>query len=57
MDRVITITLEEYRKLVEKAERIAVVGRMLDSTSYVNVEDIRAILGIDERKENENETV
>lgn len=47
----ITITLDEYRTLVAKAERIEAVGRMLGEIQYVNVEDIKAILGINEAKE------
>ena len=54
-ENTITITLDEYRELIAKAERIEAVGRMIDSTNYVNVDDIKAILGISECKgEKEN---
>lgn len=52
MDEItITITLDEYRTLIAKAERIEAVSRMLGEIQYVNVEDIKAILGINEAKE------
>lgn len=56
-ENTITITLDEYKELIAKAERIETVGRMLGTLNYVNVDDIRAVLGINEVKENENETV
>lgn len=56
-ENTITITLDEYRSLIAKTERIEAVGRMFDSTAYVNTDDIKAILGINETKEKENETV
>lgn len=57
MENTITIILEEYRSLIAKAERIEAVGRMIDSTNYVNVDDIKAILGIADVKESGNEAV
>lgn len=56
-ENTITITLDEYRDLIAKAERIEAVGRMLGTLQFVNVDDIKAVLGITEVKENENETV
>lgn len=47
MNETITITLEEYRNLIAKAERIETVGRMIGSTNYVSVDDIKAILDIE----------
>lgn len=41
------ITLEEYKELCEKAERIATIERLMNANSYVTVADILAILGID----------
>ena len=54
-ERKITISLEEYKKLIEKAERIAAVKRFTDCMEYPSVTEIKIILGIE--KENENETV
>lgn len=52
----IKITLEEYRDLLRKAERIATVERMFAS-GYVSSDDIKAVLGIKEEKESEDEAV
>jgi hypothetical protein len=51
-ENTITITLEEYKELLRKAERIATVERMIASTNYVNVEDIEVALDIKKAKEN-----
>ena len=48
------INLEEYAELVKKAERIAATERLINSGSYVTVDDIAAVLDIKRRKENEN---
>lgn len=56
-ENTITITLEEYRNLIAMAERIAVVSRMLGSTNYVNVDDIKAVLDINVREEACDETI
>ena len=56
-ENTITITLDEYRDLIAKAERIATVVRMLANTKYVTMDDIKVVLDINEVKENENETV
>lgn len=53
-ENTITITLDEYRELIAKAERIEAVGRMIDSTNYVNVDDIKAILGIEQTENKES---
>ena len=49
----IIITVDEYRELVEKAERIAAVERMMNRTDFVSNEDIYAVLGI-KKKVGEN---
>ncbi|MBR2388165.1 MAG: hypothetical protein IKB02_05285 [Clostridia bacterium] len=54
-ERTITISLDEYKELVEKAERIAAVERFLESASYPSLSDVEPILGI--AKESENEAV
>jgi hypothetical protein len=46
-ENTITIALDEYKELIAKAERIETVGRMLGTLNYVNVDDIRAVLGIE----------
>jgi hypothetical protein len=43
----IIISVDEYRELVEKAERIATVERLLKSDAYVSVKEVAAILAID----------
>lgn len=53
-ENTITITLDEYRELLAKAERIATVERMIDSTNYVNVDEIKAILGIEQTANKES---
>lgn len=50
----ITIPYEEYQSLLAKAERIATVERFLNSKIYVTMDDVKVILDIDYRKENEN---
>lgn len=50
-ENTITITLEEYRDLIAKAERIAVVGRIIDGTAYVSLSDIKTVLDITDAKE------
>lgn len=49
----VIISIDEYRELVGKAERINVVKRFMAKNEYVNVAEIKAILGIKEEKENE----
>lgn len=51
MENKITITLEEYASLLVKAERIAVIERMLAQDKYVSTSDIRTIVGIPEKVE------
>lgn len=46
-ENTITITLDEYRELVAKAERVEAVGRIITRTQFVNVDDIKAILDIE----------
>ena len=50
----ITITLDEYRELLAKAERIAAAGRMINADGYVTIDDISVVLDIKRVKENEN---
>lgn len=45
-ENTITITLDEYRELLKKAERIAAVERMLTITKYVSMDDVKIVLGI-----------
>ena len=46
----VTIALDEYRELVEKAERINAVKRFIAKSEYPNVSEIKAILDISEEK-------
>lgn len=43
----IVIPYEEYKSLVAKAERIEVVERILNSTEYISIGEIVAVLGIE----------
>lgn len=49
----ITITLEEYKDLLRKAERVATVERMVENSGYVSVEDVELVLGIKKEKGDE----
>lgn len=49
-ENTITITLDEYKELVSKAERIAAVERMFATGSYIGTEDIKPVLGIVEAR-------
>lgn len=49
-ENTITITMDEYKDLVSKAERIAAVERMFASGSYVSTDDIKPVLGINENQ-------
>ncbi len=49
-ERTITITLDEYRELVQKSERIETVRRFCEKSEYVSVEEVKNILGIKEQK-------
>ena len=53
-DAIVEITTSEYFTLARKAERIAAVERFVNANDYVSARDILAILGI-ERKEEQNE--
>lgn len=45
-DNYMVVTKAEYTELVEKAERIAVIQRLVDSGEYVGHKDIYSVLGI-----------
>jgi hypothetical protein len=47
-ERTITISVDEYRSLVEKSERIAAVERFFRRSEYVTDKDIKSILDINE---------
>lgn len=51
----VVLTKGEYKELIEKAERVAIIERELAKHDYICAEDLRIILSIN--KENENETV
>lgn len=54
----VTISSCEYKKYIAQSERIATLKRLLERTSYISVDDIKTILGIESKKgETENETV
>lgn len=49
-ENTIVISLEEYKELLAKAERIAAVERLLANLDYVRVEDIKVVLDVYSRK-------
>lgn len=51
----VVLTKDEYKELIEKAERIALIERLLDNGNYISVEELHLILNI--KKENSYETV
>ena len=50
----VTITKEEYTRLLIPLERIAVLERFLAANEYVSIDDVKTILGIDVKKEDKN---
>lgn len=53
-ERMIIITLDEYKSLIAKTERIEALKRFMTANKYLNADDVMAILGIYEVKESEN---
>ena len=54
--RTVEISVEEYRTLLRKAEKVAAVERLYNRAQYVSTGDIVAILNI-EKECGENEAV
>ena len=52
-EKTVEITVQEYHELLRQAERIATVGRFIETTDYINVVELKALLGIRERGRNE----
>lgn len=50
----VTISSDEYKELLRKAERIATVERMLANLAYVNIDDIKVALDIQKAKGDED---
>ena len=48
---VVEVPKSEYEKLVQKAERVDVVERLVAANEYVSTKDIVAILGIEIKKQ------
>lgn len=46
----ITISVYEYTRLLIAAERIAVCERMCEQGGYVSTGDLKAVLGIEDKK-------
>lgn len=46
MENTITISIDEYKELIAKAERIATIERMT-AQGYVSTDDMMAVLGIE----------
>ena len=47
----VEIPVEEYHDLLRKAERIAIVERLVNRCEYINTSDILAVLDIERRSE------
>ena len=55
MGKTITISLDEYKELIAKAERISAAKRFIAGQDYPSISEVESILGI--AKESENEAV
>ena len=53
----VMISSDEYKKLIAIQERVATLQRFIEANSYVSVEEIVSILGIEGAKVKSNETV
>lgn len=57
-EKTVEITVAEYHELLRKAERIAVLERMVSTGNYVSTSDMLAVLDLlPELVEVKNETV
>ena len=50
----VVLTKDEYKELIEKAERVALIGRLIANGNYISVEELYLILNI-ERGDNGND--
>lgn len=48
-ENTITITLERYNELLKNEERIATVERMYKANKYFSDDNIKTVLGIEEK--------
>ena len=44
---VVVIPKDEYTALIENAERVALIGRLLNNGNYISVEELYLILNIE----------
>ena len=51
----VTISIEEYEKLVRDSERLLAITNYAKSKKYVNDDDVRSILGIEKTEEGSEE--
>lgn len=51
----IIISVDEYKELVEKAERVATVERLVNSNDYVSEKNILSVLGIKKKENSDGE--
>lgn len=56
-EQTIIIAADKYDELVRTAERIEVVKRMLASDRYTCLNDVKIVLGIEEKEAGEDEAV
>lgn len=53
--KMVTISIEEYEKLVRDSERLLAITNYAKSKKYVNDDDVRSILGIEINEEGSEE--
>lgn len=49
-ENIIVISIDEYRELLAKSERIAAVERLLANLEFVSVDEIKVVLDFYSRK-------
>ena len=55
IDSTVVISNERFTELVRKEEQFAVIERLLNANKFMTVEDIKTVLGIEERESTADE--
>lgn len=50
MENKVTISIWEYEQFIKASEKIRIIERMLEQQGYVSVDDVKAVLGIADKK-------
>ena len=53
----ITITLDEYKTLLLMSAKAVIIKRMVENQKYVSMDDLKAVLEIEETEGRNDETV